>query len=636
MNRNLKTRFILLLGPAILFLTGITIGDDLPPAKYSDWSWEKEIFVPMRDGTNLSTDVLLPEGATGKLPTVLVRSPYHKDNTHWALFGASDEMFLKRGYAVVIQNERGRHFSEGTYTNYLEGANTDGYDAVDWVVNQPWSNGKVGTFGCSSSGEQQWGMAGSNHPGHAAMLPLASGTAIGDVPGNDTQGAIYRGGIPMIGLWSWWYHDMATIERLVLPPGTTREQRIRLRNGFSLQPMTWFYRLVDGTIDTSGPKNDMLEALNHLPSKDILRNLGGPLTPYDKYLTWGPGDKRWDEVPQAREGDKPRVPALHLNTWHDVGAGEMIRMFKYLQDMDTPDQYLIIGSGPHCAFLNEAPMKDLTFGDYHAGDVRYGGRDRGYAKLMLEWFDHWLKGENNGVTAMDKVQLYVMGKGWISGDRWPLRATQFTQYYLDSKGAAGSRIDGGSLSTDPPSGEANDTYHYDPALPVPSNGGGCCGDAMAMDQSALEMRSDVLVFSTPPLDEGVTIAGPVEVELYVSSSAKDTDFMVKLVDVHPDGTAINLADDGLRARYREGFDKKVFMKKGKVYKLRLTNMVTANYFPPGHRIRIEVASSNFPLFERNLNTGGNNFDETEWVVAENSVHHGGDYPSRILLPVIPD
>jgi putative CocE/NonD family hydrolase len=627
---GLTAAALLLLGAA-----ASASAQDLPPASYSDWTWEKEIFVPMRDGVNLSTDVLLPNGATSPLPTVLIRTPYHKDNTHWAFFGAWDEMFLQRGYAVVIQNERGRQFSEGYYEDYLEGANTDGYDTVDWIVRQPWSNGKVGTFGCSSSGEHQWGMASGNHPGHAAMLPLASGTAIGDVPGNETQGAIYRGGIPMIGLWSWWYHDMATSERLLLPASTTQEQRIRLRNGFSLQPMTYFYRLENGTINTSGVKNEMLPALAHLPSKDILRNLGGPVTPFDKYLTWDPGDRRWDDVEQIREGATPRVPALHLNTWHDVGVGEMIRLFQYLEDLDTPNQFLIIGAGPHCSMLGEG-LEDLTFGDLHVGDARYGGLDQGYAKLALDWFDHWLKGEKNGVTDMDKVQLYVMGKGWVSGDQWPLQSTQFTKYYLDSDGAAGWRMDSGVLSTQPAQGAAEDHYVYDPAVSVPSQGGGCCGDAMALDQRSVEMRSDVLVYSTPVLEHGVTVVGPIEVVLYVSSSAKDTDFMVKLVDVHPDGTAINLSDDGLRARYREGFDKKVLMEPGGVYRLTLGNMVTGNHFPAGHRIRLEVTSSNFPLFERNLNTGGNNYDETDWTVAENTIHHTREYPSHVVLPVIPD
>lgn len=192
------------------------------------------------------------------------------------------------------------------------------------------------------------------------------------------------------------------------------------------------------------------------------------------------------------------------------------------------------------------------------------------------------------------------------------------------------------LSTSPPTGRPRDTFVYDPGLPVPTRGGSCCSDDVAVDQREIEARADVLSYTTPALRTAVTVAGPVEVVLYVSSSAKDTDFTVKLVDVYPNGKAINLADDGFRVRYREGFDKKVLMDEGQVYEIRLTNMVTGNYFPIGHRIRLDVSSSNFPAYERNLNTGGNNFDETNWVIAENSVHHATKSPSHIILPIVPN
>jgi len=610
---------------------------ELPEPQYDSYTWEKEIFVPMRDGTRLSTDVLLPKGAKGKLPTVLVRSPYHKDNTHWAYFSFWDELFLKHGYAVVIQNERGRQFSEGYFQDYLQGAADDGYDTLEWISNQPWSNGKVGTFGCSSSGEQQWAMAGTKHPAHAAMLPLASGTAIGDIPGNDTQGAIYRGGIPQMGLWAWWYNDLGTSERLLLPPNTDQAQRIRLRNSFTLQPMARFYQMVGRSLDTSAKTAEHDELVKTLPSMNVIRSGGGALTPFDKYITWTPGDRRWDGINQARVGHSQKTPALHLNTWHDVGAGEMSRMFKYLQDQKTPDQYLILGSGPHCDFLEESHLANLEFGDLNVGDARYMGRDNGYAELFLNWFDAKLKGKKDKLKKMPKVQLHVMNKGWLTGDKWPMENTQFTKYYLDSTGMAGYRLADGTLSTKKPSqAGAKDNYIYDPSFPVPTRGGGCCSNDMAVDQRDIEARADVLTYTTPVLKEGVTVAGPIEVVLYVSSDAKDTDFNVKLVDVYPDGKAINLSDDGFRVRYREGFDKKVLMKEGEVYEIKLTNMVTANYFKAGHRIRLQVTSSNFPAYERNLNTGGNNYDESEWVVAENAVYHGKQYPSYIELPIIRD
>jgi uncharacterized protein len=613
---------------------------------YDGASSQKELFVPMRDGVHLSTDILLPKGTQGRSPALLVRTPYQKDAEAMS-HGKWAEVWLRHGYALVIQNERGRLYSEGTYSNYLQGDSTDGYDTIGWIVKQPWSNGKVGTVGCSSSGEQQWPVAASNPPGLAAMIAAGSGTAVGNVTGNDTQGAFYRGGIPVFGLWAWWYGVLAPSERFVLPPNSTREQRVRLREGYTLNPRGLFSYSDAAT-------------LSYLPSGNLLRHIGAPLGPWDRYITWTPDDPRWDAVERIKAGARPSAPALHVSTWYDIGVGETTRLYKYLQDQGTPNQYLIVGAGPHCSVTAEerlsnlsvsdvkslindgvdfktAPeltLSDLHFGDIQVGDARYGTVDHGYADLFLRWFDHWLKGDPNHVIDMPKVQLYVMGEGWISGDQWPLKTVRYSSYYLDGNHASRSNAVTGSLSNRPPDHDGEDSYFYDPRAPVPTLGGSCCGVA-DLDQRPVEARKDVLVYSTPPLDKPTTIAGPIEVVLYVSSSAKDSDFVVKLLDVYPDGKSIDLADDGFRVRYREGFGKQVFMQSGKAYKIRLTDMVTAIRFPKGHRIRLDVSSSNFPLFERNLNTGGNNYDETNSEVAENSIHFGRQYPSHIVLPELP-
>jgi uncharacterized protein len=614
---------------------------DLPPEKYSEWTTEKEIFVPMRDGIRLSTDVLLPKGAPGKLPTVLVRTPYDKDTLEPLVSFGWTEFFLRHGYAVVVQNERGLAFSEGSFTGFLQGASSDGYDTVEWIAKQSWSNGKVGTIGCSSSAEQQWPMAASHPPGHAAMIPISAGMAVGDVPGNATQGAMYRGGVPMIGLWPFWYANIARTERLVLPADSSQEQRVRLRT--SKPPIrNW------SDMSFFDPKSENgLRQLKHLPSQEILRNAGVALTPLDHYWSWTPADARWKAVERIGIGAKPRVPALQVESWHDQAVGEATRLFKYLQDLGTPNQYLIIGAGPHCTSMSEGladesakrtawgitRLSHLKFGDLEIGDARYGGLDRGYSKLFLDWFGYWLNGQQGRLTQMPKVQLYVMGKGWIAGDQWPLKETRFTKYFLSANRASPQRMS--MLSTSRPSGDQQDSYLYDPGSPAPSLGLGDW-DMNAFDQRPVEARKDVRVYSTPPLEKRVTIAGPIEVVLYVSSSAKDTDFMVKLVDVYPDGKAINLSEDAFRVRYREGFDKKVLMQSGQVYKITLPNMVTAVRFAKGHQIRLDISSSSFPFYERNLNTGGNNYDEARWVVAENSVHLGSRYPSHVILPVLPD
>lgn len=594
------------------------------------YSWEKEIYVPMRDGVRLSTDVLLPAEGDGPFPTVLVRTPYHKDNVHWILGGAANERFLANGYAVVIQNERGRHFSEGDYDRYLAGAATDGLDTLSWIAVQPWSNGRVGTYGCSSSGEQQWPMAAGNHPNHTAMLPLASGTAVGEVPGNHSRGAIYRGGVRMNGLWVWWYGDMATGDRLLLPPDTTQEDRIRLRGLFNTQAQPYFFNTLPGTTMLTSIR-PLEPALRHLPTKDILRAVDRPLNPYDAVLTRGPADPYWDTVPHIDAGDRPRVPALHVNTWHDVGVGETVRLFDHLETLGTPDQHLIIGAGYHCAMSTDDDQADLNFGDLRLGDVRYPG---GWTALYMGWFDRWLK--EAAAVSLPKVQLYVMNQGWVTGDAWPLPDATPTRFYLHSNGGAGAGPDAGRLTPEPPPGEeAPDVFIYDPDAPTPSRGGLCCGHDVAVDQRDIEVRSDVLVYSTPPLEEGVTVAGPIEVVLYASSSAPDTDLVVKLTDVFPDGTSINLTEDAFRLRYREGFDREVLLEEGEVVRVTLSNGVTGNHFAPGHRIRLQVSSSSFPLFERNLNTGGSNFDETTWATATSQVHHTAAHPSHVVLPILP-
>ncbi len=229
---------------------------------------------------------------------------------------------------------------------------------------------------------------------------------------------------------------------------------------------------------------------------------------------------------------------------------------------------------------------------------------------------------------------------WRSASRWPLPETQFTRYYLHSDGQANSRFGTGTLSITPPGDEPPGRFTYDPATPVPSRGGNfCCSgtpdaEGGSFDQRVVEMRNDVLVYTSAPLETGVEVTGPIEATLHVSSSARDTDFIAKLVDVYPDGTAYNVQEGILRARYREGFERQVWMSPGEVHKVRIDLHATSNYFGPGHRIRLEVSSSSFPRFDRNLNTGGNNYDETVWVVADNTVHHAGELASHVVLPII--
>jgi len=271
------------------------------------------------------------------------------------------------------------------------------------------------------------------------------------------------------------------------------------------------------------------------------------------------------------------------------------------------------------------------------GDARFE-----YDQLTYDWFDYWLKGEDNGVLEKTpKVQYYLMGKNeWKSSSTWPPEGAEMVTYFLDSGGKANSLFGDGRLTTNAAGmEEPTDTFTYDPFNPVLSYGGNVCctGNAItpgSFDQRRMEARNDILVYTSEVLQEGVEVSGSVEVTLYVSSDVRDTDFTVKLIDVYPDGRAYNLDETVLRARYRESYEKQVFMEEGEVYELTMSPMSTSNFFDAGHRIRIEVSSSNFPRFTRNLNTGGKNYDETEGIVAHNRVHHSREYPSRISLPIV--
>jgi putative CocE/NonD family hydrolase len=274
-----------------------------------------------------------------------------------------------------------------------------------------------------------------------------------------------------------------------------------------------------------------------------------------------------------------------------------------------------------------------------------GERELGDARLdviglQLRWFDYWLKGIDNGVTGMPRLQYYVMGRNrWQTAAAWPIPGTQFRKLYLGSRGRANSRRGDGLLSFEQPAGGATDTFLYDPAAPVPSLGGhSCCTgtdkESGAYDQSEVELRDDVLVYTSATLADGLEVTGPLELVLHVSSSAPDTDFTAKLVDVYPDGRAFNVQEAALRMRYREGFDADLRMRPSEVYRVRLDLHVTSNYFGAGHRIRLEVSSSNFPRWDRNLNTGGRNYDESEFTTANNTVHHSTTYPSYLVLPIV--
>lgn len=576
---------------------------------------EKSVMVPMRDGVKLSTDLYFPERAGEKLPVVLVRTPYNKNVDGR---NALAVRFAEQGYAVAVQDVRGKFESDGEYVVSAADTN-DGYDSVSWLAAQSWSTGKIGTYGCSYRGENQVEMAKLRHPNHTAMIPQAAGGSF------RYFGSVTGGAFELAANADWFLSNGAKV-RPKLPADAPRADFLRAASHFSLAPVS---RQVDWT-----------RVWRTLPLVRMLETLGAPPTDFEGFASHGPGDPYWDQFGYIKTSDRFDTPALFVDSYMDYGGADTLGLFNLMRrngesSRARDNQFVVLAPTTHCVF--ETATAETIVGERNVGDARFD-----YFGTYLKWFDYWLRGIDNGATRAPKVQVYVMGKSeWRTADEWPLPGTQFTRYYLRSGGAANGRFGDGTLSLVRPGADPPDHFVYDPATPVPSKGGPDFGSSLpesppgSWDQSDVEMRHDVLVYTTPPLEKALEVTGPIQAVLYVSSSARDTDFTAKLVDVYPDGKAYNVQEGILRARYRDGFNRTVLMKPGEVYEVKIDLQVTSNYFAPGHRIRLEISSSSFPRFDRNLNTGGHNYDETAWVVATNTVHHTSRHPSHVLLPIVP-
>ena len=587
---------------------------------------DQKVMMPMRDGVRLATDIYRPK-TDKKVPIIFSRTPYNfnswVDGEERTRTAERAYEAVSRGYAYVVQNERGRFFSEGEW-DILGVPLTDGYDAFSWMKDQEWSNGKIGTLGCSSTAEWQMAVAALDHPSHAAMVPQGFGAGVGKVGEYVEQGNWYRGGVEQLLFFSWLYGVEQDKFKPRIPEGATQEDLIRISRFYDLAP--------------KNPKVDMKEALSHLPIQDILQNIHGKREIFDKMVRRKPNDKAWYEGGLYHDDMDFGVPSFWFASWYDVSISPNIALFNHVRenakDKEVRDnQYLVIAPTLHCSYTRAT--ENTIVGQRSVGDARLN-----YDEQIYAWFDLWLKGETNDFKEKTpRVQYYTMGSNkWQASESWPPEGVTSVDYYLNSGGYANSLYGDGVLSTKKPKEDHPDSFTYDPMNPVTSHGGNVCctGNAVqggAYDQQEMETRADILVYTTAPLEKGTEISGFIEYTLYVSSDAKDTDFTIKLIDVYTDGTAYNLDETIQRVRYREGYDKEVFMEKGEVYKVDLTPMATSNYFEKGHSIRIEISSSNFPRFARNLNTGGDNYDESEGIIAHNKVHHSKAYPSKISLPM---
>lgn len=579
-------------------------------------SAEEGVPITMRDGTVLNGTLIIPKGASAdsKRPALLVQTPY-LPQMELAIGKRVEAQLVRDGYVIVVVNDRGTEWSQGEY-HWLRGAANDGYDSLEWVTHQRWSDGRVGTFGCSSSGEVQFALATMNPPGLKAFVAGGPTTGVGVIPGYADQGVFYTGGVPMWA-WAWWYHGAGYYYHPKLPPGISQAERVALIHAFN--PDSYY-----------GLSSQMPWA-GYLPSGKVLDAIGSPKTEFDRLMTMVPNDRRWKEYDFLRTGQSTRVPGMLVDSWYDIiEVYGMTRAFQYLAG-NSPNQYMLVGPGPHCTEFGDAPPTK-SVAARPIGNAQFD-----YAGMVVRWLNHWVKDGGRGALDMPRVQYYPLESGkWIQAQSWPPKSIP-RRLYLSSNGHANSLAGDGLLLANPPSNyERADRFTDDPLHPVPSHGGACCSPSdIVQDQTPVEMRADVLVYTTPALKAPLDIAGYISATLYFSTSVPDTDLALKLVDVYPNGKAYNLLDTIERLRYRNGYGHVAMMKPGRVYKIVLREMVTASHFSPGHRLRIEIAGTNFPNYERNLNTGGRNYNESVARMAKDVIYHDAAHASYLQIPVVP-
>lgn len=537
--------------------------------------------VPLRDGTAVSADVYLPR-ARGPHPTVYQWTPYESTRDRFVAWGV---WFAQRGYAAVIQDVRGRYESGGEFTPYVRDGE-DAFDSLDWAAAQPWCNGRIGTWGRSYGAIVQWQLAPLGHPSLVCMAPHV-------IMDDYFADCHYVGGA----------------FQLALSLGAA---------------LIWTTSLSAVTLEPARELFLNQRTLRHLPLLDLdVESIGREVPFWREWLEHPTNDDYWRRIRHDVEGTS--VPVFQQCGWYDAYAGATMRTFGRL---DAP-QRVLMGPWTHEEEVDRS-LGDLDFGPEAERFVRDD---------ELRWYDHWLRELDTGLLEEPPLSLFVMGAGeWRREHEWPLPGTEPTPWYLRR---------GGALALEPPGpGEPPDRYAYDPTDPVPTLGGNNSLLTMTrgsdvpvvpgpVDQRALEGRDDVLVYTGAELGEDVEVTGPIEAVLYAASSARDTDWIVRLTDVHPDGRSIFLAEGIVRARYRAGDERTEPLEPGEVAEYRIRLYPTSNLFRRGHRIRVDVTSSSFPRFSRNLNTGEDVGTGTRIEVARQTVLHTAEYPSHVVLPVVP-
>ncbi len=552
---------------------------------------DRNIMITASDGVSLATDIYRPARASSELPTLMIRLPYGKaeygEVHHYA------QLFVSHGYAVVVQDMRGRFGSTGVFQPYRDDAQ-DAVATLDWITAQPWSNGRVGTIGCSALGETQIILAAERHPAHAAMIPIGAGGAIGSLGNSHGYFAFFEGGI------------------------------LNLSSAFG-----WFARWGGKTGERmGGPDIDYAAAVQGLPVISLVGQHRDDPTDYEALIENFANDavmRAWGYIDQT---DRFATPGLMIDTWYDTAISSSIRLSSHMRQT-APDQHLIIAPGTHCQFHG-------AWGQ--VGDMPYGPEAaRDYDELFVAYFDHWLK--NAPPPDLPPFTYYMLGADrWLEANHWPPEYSQPMALTLssDTEYAHSGRL----LTPEEEPSEGIVHYISDPDDPVPSIGGATCctNDPGTIEgpawQDMIEGRPDVVTFTSAPLEQPLRIAGPVSAVLHVSSDAPDADIIARISDVSPEGRSLLIQEGALRLRYRDSFTEPALMEPWLPVEARIPMRDIAYQIPAGHRLRLAIASSNFPRLERNLQTGGRNFDETQGQRAEIRIHTGTATPSRLLLFVL--